>query len=383
MISPPRHQDTKKLRKTAPRHLLILGALVSWWFVLPALAQEPTPRVETKAPEFRQTQPGPKTLREAVDALPEADLKELLSVIREHYLAADKLDETAVQRATAQGLFERFAPGIILPLDTPASTAKDSPFRSEIIDNRVGYLRLGVLTDATLGELDAALKTFRERFLRTAVLDLRAVPEGSEFELAAKVCERFCPKGRVLFTVRRPSAQQELMLTSKQDPAFSGVLVTLTDADTAGAGEVIAAVLRTQAKALVIGQQTRGEAVEYADVPLPSGRKVRIAVAEVALPENVRVFPGGVKPDIAVDVSADETERVLKAALDGGVAPLVVETERPRMNEAALVAGQNPELDAARARQGKLPVPVLRDTVLQRALDAITTIALFEKPAKK
>lgn len=344
-------------------------------------AQEPTPRVETKPPEFRQTQPAPQTLREAIDALPEADLKELLTILRDHYIAPDKLDDTAVLRATAQGLIERFAPGIVLPLDT-TTPALPSPFRSEIIDNRVGYIRLGALGETTLSDLDSTLKNFRERYLRAAVLDLRAVPEGSEFELAAKVCERFCPKGRLLFTVRRPSEQQELMLTSKQEPGFGGVLVTLTDSDTAGAAEVIAAVLRTQAKALVIGQPTRGEAVEFAEVSLPSGRKLRIAVAEVALPDKVRVFPGGVAPDIAVEVTADETARVLKAALDGGVAPLVSESERPRLNEAALVAGQNPELDAARARQGKLPVPTLRDTVLQRALDAITTIALFEKPAK-
>ena len=348
-------------------------------------AQEPLPHVETKAPEFRQTPPGEKTLRETIDALPEADLKEFLNIARENYLAPEKLDDTAVLRATMQGLIERFSPGLILPLDG-AKPRLDSPFRSEVIDNRIGYIRLGTLGDGTLAELDGILKTFRASYIRSAVLDLRAVPEGSEFELAARVCERFCPKGRVLFTVRRPSAQQELIQTSKQDPAFTGVLVVLTDADTAGAGEVIAAVLRTQAKALIIGQPTRGEAVEYGELPLPSGRKLRIAVAEVALPENVRVFPGGVAPDVSVEVSADETERVLKAALDGGVAPLVAETERPRLNEAALVAGTNPELDAARARQqqqqGKSNTPVLRDVVLQRALDAITTITLFEKPSR-
>lgn len=350
---------------------------------LPAFlcAQEVTPRVETRAPEMRRNQPAPRTLREAVDALPEEDLKDFLNTVREHYIAPEKLDETAVLRATVQGLAERFAPGIVLPMERDAASAAESPFRSEVIDNRIGYVRLGALGESTFTALDDALKGFRERYLRAAVLDLRAVPEGSEFELAAKVCERFCPKGRVLFTVRRPSAQQELMLTSKQVPAFNGVLVTLTDGDTAGAGEVIAAVLRTQAKALIIGQPTRGQAVEFADVPLPSGRKLRIAVAEVALPDNVRVFPGGVTPDITVDLPAEETQRVLHAELDGGVAPLITETERPRLNEAALVSGQNPELDAARARQGKLPVPQLRDVVLQRAIDAITTIALFEKPA--
>jgi hypothetical protein len=342
-------------------------------------------RTDQKPVDFHETapepRPVPRTLSAAVDELSPADLQALIATLREHYLAPEKLDDNAVSRATAQGLFERFSPGILLPFGAAAEAETESPFRTEIVEDRVGYIRLGSLSEERLSELDDALKNFNERSLRAAIIDLRATPSGSQFSIAAKVCERFCPKGRVLFTVRRPNTHDESILTSKQAPTFSKVLVTLVDADTAGAAEVIAAVLRTQAKALVIGRQTRGEAVEYEKVALPSGRHIRIAVAEVTLPENIPVFPGGVTPDIAVDVSPEDTEKVLKAELEGGITPLITETERVRMNEAALVAGTNPELEAARiaAARGKKPEPPLRDAVLQRALDAITTISLFEQ----
>ena len=349
-------------------------------------------RAEDKqAPTFRETPPAtkaapPPTLREAVDALPEADLKDFLNILREHYISGAKLDATEISRATVQGLLERIAPGASL-LTAPAQSPDElSPFRTEILDKKTGYLRLGALTTEHLAELDAALQTIASSSLNSAILDLRATPPGSDFALGAKVCERFCPKGRVLFTVKRPNTGQEMILTSKEDPRFKGVLVVLVDSDTAGAAEVIAAVLRTQAKALVIGQNTKGEAVEFSDVPLPSGQRLRIAVAEVALPENVAVFPGGVKPDVSVDVPQATTAAVLKAELDGGVAPLVVETERARLNEAALVAGTNPELDAIQAAvraKGEKPKTGPRDAVLQRALDAITTIGLFDSAGKK
>ena len=346
---------------------------------------------DKSGPSFRETPPATKaapapTLREAVDALPEADLKEFLKILREHYVGGAKLTETEISRATVQGLLDRIAPGASLVVPNAQTPDEQSPFRSEIIENKAGYLRLGALSADHLGELDAALQIIAARTLSAAVLDLRATPPGSEFALAAKICERFCPKGRVLFTVKRPNAGQEMILTSKEDPRFKGVLVVLVDSDTAGAAEVIAAVLRTQAKALVIGQNTKGEAVEFSEVPLPSRPRMRIAVAEVALPENVSVFPGGVKPDVSVDVSPAATTAVLKAALDGGVAPLVVETERPRLNEAALVAGTNPELDAIQAAaraKGEKAKAGLRDAVLQRALDAITTIGLFDSAGKK
>jgi hypothetical protein len=84
-----------------------------------------------------------------------------------------------------------------------------------------------------------------------------------------------------------------------------------------------------------------------------------------------------------VPVSQEKTDEVLVAALAVGVAPLAFEKERPRMNEAALVAGTNPELDAAQERQklkekGELPKPVLRDETLQRALDYITTVRIYD-----
>ena len=107
-----------------------------------------------------------------------------------------------------------------------------------------------------------------------------------------------------------------------------------------------------------------------------------MAVAEAALPDSTPVFPGGVKPDLAVEVSQETTQNVLKQGLESGVASLVEETERQKMNEAALVAKRNPELDAmqaAQANKGERPKAPLRDVVLQRALDFITTITLYEK----
>ncbi|MEO7319428.1 MAG: S41 family peptidase, partial [Chthoniobacteraceae bacterium] len=260
--------------------------------------------------------------------------------------------------------------------------AETSPFKSEILDGKAGYLRVGSLNVDNLAGLDAALQDIAAKKIGAVILDLRATPAGSEFAQAAEVCKRFCPKGKVLFTVKKPTVKEEQILTSKEDPKFTRLLVALVDIDTAGAAEIIAAVLRTHAKAMVIGQRTRGEAVEFSDIALPSGKLLRVAVAEAALPDATPVFPGGVKPDLAVEVSQETTRDVLKQGLESGIAALVEETERDKMNEAALVGRRNPELDAmqaAQARQGEKTKAPLRDVVLQRALDFISTIGLYEK----
>ena len=331
-------------------------------------------------------QDAPKpTLRETVDALSDADLKDFLRLLRENYIKPDALSEAELSRATIQGIIERLAPGASLRPAVGEGRSESSPFKSEIITGNAGYLRVGSLNAENIAALDAALQDIAAKKIGAVILDLRATPAGSEFAQAAEVCKRFCPKGKVLFTVKKPTVREEQVLTSKEEPKFTKLLVALVDSDTAGAAEIIAAVLRTHAKAMIIGQRTRGEAVEFSDIPLPSGKLLRVAVAEAALPDATPVFPGGVKPDLSVEVSQETTKSVLQQSLESGVGPLVEETEREKMNEAALVGKRNPELDAmqaAQARKGEKQKAPLRDVVLQRALDFITTIGLYEKKAK-
>lgn len=338
----------------------------------PLGAQEPA--APGKAPEA----PKPVAL---IDTLNPADLEEVLTILRDHFIKPEMLGDLQIKRATVQGVIDRLAPGASILQAPAAAKAETSPFKSEVIDSRIGYARLGSVTAENLAAFDAALGKFTGSKLTSLVLDLRATPGTSEFEQMAEVCRRFVPKGRVLFSVRKANVKQEQVLTSKDDPGFRGVIAVLVDRENAGSPEVIAAVLRREVNALVIGQQTRGEAVEFANFPLPGGALVRIAVAEVALPDKATIFPGGVKPDVPVDVPAETTKAVLAQELEKGVSELVFETERVRMNEAALVSGANPELDAAQAAQAsksekKAP---LHDAVLQRAVDFITTLAIYQK----
>jgi Peptidase family S41 len=325
--------------------------------------------------------PAPTT-RSMVDALNDAELDQVISLLKENYIHPDALSESEIKRASVQGILDRIAPGASLEAAPTVGGPGASPFRSEILDDRIGYVRLGAATDNNVTELDAALQKFAEKSLGAMVLDLRATPASSNFEQTAEICRRFCPKGRVLFSVRKPNIKQEQILTSKDDPKYRGIIAVLVDSDTAGNAEVLAAVLRTHVNALVIGQQTKGEAVEFAELPLATGKLLRVAVAEVALPENVRVFPGGVKPDLVVPVPQETTEALLKQELEKGVSEFVFEVERARLNEAALVAGTNPDLDAIQAAQNSKREKAktqLHDAVLQRAVDFITTISIYEK----
>lgn len=355
----------------------------------PAPAATPSPGVkqaEQKTAPEKSPSPTPvpsptPTTRALLDGLSPGDVGDALNLLKSNYLDPAALRDQELNRATLQGLIERLAPGVVL-LEKPSGNEETSPFRAEVIDGRIGYLRLGSLVKGNIGEMDAALQSFKEKALKSVVLDLRATPQGSDFDAAAEVIKRFCPKGKLLFTVKKVSAKQERIVTSNQDPIFQGLLIVLTGKNTAGAAEVIAAALRIHAKAMIVGQNTTGAAIEYSDLPLHGGVILRVAVAEVVLPGNAAIFPKGVKPDITVEVPENVEREVMRQSLEKGVSQFVFETERARMNEAALVSGSNPEIEALEASQrlkvGERPKPPLRDVVLQRAMDLVTSIGIFE-----
>ena len=322
--------------------------------------------------------------REAADAVSEAELRQIVDILRDNYVHPDALSETALARAGLQGLLDRLGAGA--RIFSAGKTAEHRPvqFHSEIIAGSVGYLRLGALALENIAALDAALEGFTAKPLPAVVLDLRATPHSTDFELAAECCRRFSPKGRVLFSIRRTKANDEEILTSREDPKWRGLLTVLVDGSTAGAGEVVAAVLRTHVSAYVIGQQTKGEAAQFEEIPLAGGRVLRVAIGEVALPDATPVFPGGLTPDLVLNVPQEKTDEVLRLAMSSGdVAALVLDKPRARMNEAALIGGTNPELDEMQEihrlrEKGEEPAKLPRDEALQRALDFITTIRTYE-----
>ena len=300
------------------------------------------------------------------------------------------MDERALGRATISGLLTRLDDGAkLLPKPgSPGSASGTEPvpdgFYTEILGERSGYVRLGNFNNDHLASLDRALKGFNDRQLPAVLLDLRGTPAGSNYDQASEVIRRFVTKGKPLFTLRKPTINQERLLTSNGDPAYTGLILLLVDGDTAGAAETVAAVVRFYNRALVIGESTAGQGVEYADLGLAGGSVLRVAVSQVVLPGNLNLFPDGVKPDVPVPLARADKITIFKAGMEKGLGPFVNDVERPHLNEAALVNGTTPDLDAAREaqaarRRGGPPAkPPLRDTVVQHAMDLVATIGIYE-----
>ena len=111
-------------------------------------------------------------------------------------------------------------------------------------------MRLGSLNNANLQALDRALSGFAGKKINDLIVDLRASPATTDLSLAADFAKRFCPKGKPIFTLRKPAGRQDRVFSSEREPAFRGLIMVLADGDTTGAAEAIAAALRFYNKAI-------------------------------------------------------------------------------------------------------------------------------------
>ncbi len=357
------------------------------------LAQSPVPGSSAPAPPGRAPQtaskspalPSPSpTAEDLVNSLGPADLQAVITLLKSNFTNPDAITDTELNRATVEGLMVRLPRGVmLLPGKESAPAEPPTPFYSEIIGGHIGYLRVGSLNSANLQALDKSLSNFAGKKVDALVVDLRSSPATTDLALAAEFAKRFSPKGKALFSLRKPAGRQDRVFSSDRDPAFRGLVMVLADGDTAGAAEAIAAMLRFYDKALVIGQSTAGRAAEYSDLALPGGKILRVAVAEMISPEGRSLFPDGIKPDLPVEMSMVDKRQIFQLSGEKGMGLFVYEAGRPHMNEAALLAGTNPEVEAAEAaqqRRGRLPEkPPAHDPVLQRALDVVTSLEVYQK----
>ena len=338
-----------------------------------------TPPAATGGASATSTRSG-NSVRGLVDQLDQTGLQRVIEQLRSAYVDPKALTTEEINQAAVEGLLLRLGPGAFLQRKADVTQAVPArPFQTDLIESEFGYVRLGSFNERLLPQLDQALNSFRDRGVAGLIIDLRTMPPGSDFELAAQVLGRFVPKGRILFNLVEPKEGSTQSFSSASDSVITGPVAVLVSQENAGTAEAIAGVLRNQVHALVIGQQTTGRAVEYAHFDIGDQLVLTVAVRELVIPGEPSIFPNGLGPDINVPFPKEQQDAVLALANENGVNSYIFDEERPHTNEAALVAGKNPDLDTYEADHpnGQVRVQHPKDIVLQRAIDFLTAVSVL------
>lgn len=313
----------------------------------------------------------------------QAGIQTAFRVLQKEYIRSSDLTFDVLNRAALAGLLQRLDFGAeLIPRKLESVPNALKGVRAELLNAQTAYLRPLAMTIQEVAEMEQHLRKFADAKAAHLILDLRTPSPPGDFDDAAALLSLFVPKGEVLFKMKQMGQSTSEAEISVRDPVWTKPLLVLVDDETNNLGETIAAVLRLRKQALLIGSATRGGAVRYETVPVDAEWSLRFARAEVLLADDSSVFKKGLKPDFEVSLSATRKHQAFEAGIDQKVKSTITDFPRARWNEAALVAEKNPELDAYIRRSAGEPLPEdaprPSDTVLQRAVDLITTRTLLE-----
>ena len=181
-----------------------------------------------------------------------------------------------------------------------------SSVKSEIKDEKTGYMRLTSFNENSGDQIKNKIKEFKKNGkIENYILDLRNNP-GGLLSQAIKISDFFLDNGEIVSTKSKRKYENRKWFAKKGDILKSNTLIVLINYGSASASEIVAGALQDHKRAILIGESTYGKGSVQSIIPLKNNGAIRLTVSKYYLPSGKSISDVGVTPDIEVDESSDE-----------------------------------------------------------------------------
>jgi carboxyl-terminal processing protease len=165
----------------------------------------------------------------------------------------------------------------------------------------IAYVKVPYFEKGTAAQFRAALDSVRKSGARKLIVDLRGNAAGSVDEAIAAADDLLTSGLITSLEGRRVEAKR---WQADRETSYDGDVEILIDMSTASGAEIFASAIRGNSRGKVIGLTTYGKAIVQRFINLPSGGGVQMTVGHFTTPDLKSIGEAGVKPDVAVDLSA-------------------------------------------------------------------------------
>jgi carboxyl-terminal processing protease len=215
-----------------------------------------------------------------------------------------------------------------LQLTVQRETIRISSVRGRMLEPEYGYIRVSAFQADTAKDFGAQLQKLQTQTtggkgLRGLVLDLRSNP-GGLLTSAVQIADDLLEKGKIVSTRGRISLGDAEFNATPGDIMRGAPVAVLVDAGSASASEVLAAALRDNQRAVLVGSRTFGKGSVQTLLPLDNGDSVKLTTARYYTPSGKSIQARGIDPDVVLTpdanvkgVRSDVSEAGLRGHLRG------------------------------------------------------------------
>lgn len=171
------------------------------------------------------------------------------------------------------------------------------------LTNNVGYIRLKQITQNSAQLVRQAIVDLDARGAQSYVLDLRDNP-GGYLTQAVDISSYFIKSGTIVRITTKSS--DETTKNATGDVLTDKPLVVLVNGNTSSSAEVIAASLKDNERATIVGTNTLGKGSVQVTHELTFGGALRYTAAYYKSPLDHDIDGLGINPDISIGRSDDE-----------------------------------------------------------------------------
>lgn len=196
------------------------------------------------------------------------------------------------------------------------------PIESEILDGNIGYINITSFDSDCAKEFKAIYNNLAKVNITSLIIDLRNNGGGIVDE-ALDIADYVLEKNKVMLITKDKDGKEEIE-KSNSKPIVNMPVVILTNRSTASASEILAAALKENNKATIVGEKTYGKGVIQELLTLSDGSGIKVTVEEYYTPNRNKINGVGITPDVEVvsngsiivemeqDIQLQEAIKILK-----------------------------------------------------------------------
>lgn len=172
--------------------------------------------------------------------------------------------------------------------------------------SKVGVIKIENFSNNTYDQFVKAYEALKEENISSLILDLRYNYEGT-LENASKIASLFLVKGATIYYINDGDGYDEVV--SKNDKMITLPVTVVIDGTTVSTAEMIAAALRDNAGAKLVGTTTYGKGYMQKIIKLANGRYAQHTTEEWVTSKKEVVEGTGIKPTIEVKCEEETCEK--------------------------------------------------------------------------
>ena len=194
---------------------------------------------------------------------------------------------------------------------------------SEMLKNNnknIGYLSVSIFGQKTYSQFKDALSKLESQDMDSLIIDLRGNTGGYLYTVT-NMLEEFVGKGNIMYQIQSSSGVKKYKSSKETSRKYK--IVILVDENSASASEIMAASMKENYGAILVGKTTYGKGTVQTTKNLSNGSMIKYTIEKWLTPNGKNIDKEGITPDYDVNIGdsysnspTKENDMQLKKALD-------------------------------------------------------------------